>query len=89
MRWTGISEVNDEVCALLLYRSLANPVQYSAAMGTNGRSLYWGNIWVSLADKQVEYFTMIEDVFLEIPMPGESAKRVMNLQREVTFERVP
>ncbi len=89
MRWMGISEVNDEVCALLLYRSLANPVQYSAAMGTNGRSLYWGNIWVSLADKQVEYFTMIEDVFLEIPMPGESAKRVMNLQREVTFERVP
>lgn len=89
MRWMGISEVNDEVCALLLYRSLANPVQYGAMTGTNGRSLYWGNIWVSLADKQVEYFTMIEDVFLEMPMPGESAKRVMNLQRETTFEHVP
>ena len=89
MRWMGISEVNDEACALLLYRSLANPVQNSAAMGTNGRSLYWGNIWVSLTDKQVEYFTMIEDVFLEMPMPGDSANRVMNLQREVTFEHVP
>ena len=89
MRWMGISEVNGEVCALLLYRSLANPVQYSAMMGTNGRSLYWGNIWVSLEDKQIEYFTMVEDVFLEMPIPGESAKRVMNLQREVTFEHVP
>ena len=89
IRWTGISEMNGDLCAVLAFRSLANPVQYGAMTGTNGRSLYWGNIWVSLADKQVEQFTMIEDVFLEMPIPGKSAKHVMNLQREVTIEHVP
>ncbi|MEJ2721268.1 MAG: hypothetical protein P8181_09015 [bacterium] len=89
MRWMGISKVNGETCALLGYRSLANPVQYGAMAGTNGRSLYWGSICVSLEDKQVEYATMIEDVFLEMPVPGESAPRAMNLQREVTFEHMP
>ena len=88
MRWVGISEVNGELCALLQFRSLSNPVSHGNAMGLNGRSLYWGTICVSLEDKQVEYLTMIEDILLEIPNPGDSGKRITNLQREVTFDKI-
>jgi hypothetical protein len=83
MRWAGVSKVNGETCAVILYRSLANPVRQGAA-GPGGRSLYWGTIDVSLGDKQVQVFTMIEDVILEMP----AAPGAMNLQREVRFDRL-
>ena len=86
--WIGVSKMNDEPCALLQYRSFANPVE-SSGMNIEGRSLYWGCIWVSLDDKQVEYLTLFEDVIMEMPVPSVPGKRITNLQREVTIERVP
>lgn len=89
LKWTGISKMNNETCALFQYQSFSNPVKsISNAMTIEGRSLYWGNIWVSLEGKQIEYGTLNEDVMMEMTFTGNSEKKLLNMQREVIFEKV-
>jgi len=57
-------------------------------MNFQGRSHYWGDIWVSLEDKQIEYATLYEDVLLEFKLPGQQARQSMNPFRQATFEKV-
>jgi hypothetical protein len=57
-------------------------------MNFRGRSLYWGEIWVSMEDKQVEYAVMTEDVIFELKLNNSSPKQLLDLQREVTFSKI-
>ena len=86
--WTGISERNGENCAVIHYQSLCNPVEATQENPIVGRSLYWGLVWVSLVDKQIEYATLNEDLIFEITMPGGADKMLMNMQREFLFDKV-
>ncbi len=83
LSWIGISKMNNEVCALIHFESFTNPVK---SFGINGRSLYWGRIWVSLEDKQIEYGNLNEDVIMEI-MTSSQNKKFLNIQREVEFKK--
>lgn len=80
--WSGITEHNGETCALVEYYSLYNPMVTKSEDGAKAyaRSLYWGEFWISLEDKQVEYSKMIEDVF---HFGGEP----MNMQRVIVFDK--
>lgn len=84
LSWIGISEMNDEVCALIHFESFSNPVK---SFGINGRSLYWGRIWVSLVDKQIEYGKLNEDVNMEV-VTSSQKKKFINIQREVEFIKI-
>jgi len=84
MTWIGISKMNDEICALIQFESFVNPAK---SFGIFGRSLYWGRIWVSLKDKQIEYAKLNEDVIMEITSSPDS-KKFLNIQREVSFEKL-
>lgn len=65
--WTGISEKNNEICALIHYQGMYNPVDSDTeAMKINGRSCFWGDVWVSFEDKDIEYATMYEDLVFKI-----------------------
>lgn len=89
LKWTGISKMNEKICALIHYQSFSNPVvSISNSMAIKGRSLYWGCISVSLEGKQIEYGTLNEDVMMEMTSPSNSGKRLLNMQREVIFEKV-
>jgi hypothetical protein len=55
-------------------------------MSFKGRSLYWGELWISLEDKQLEYAYMIEDVIFKLKTAQSEQGNLLNLQREVTFE---
>ncbi|HER00123.1 MAG TPA: hypothetical protein ENO22_12360 [candidate division Zixibacteria bacterium] len=86
--WVGVSELNNELCAVIDYESFVNPVNSSSpGMTVQGRSLYWGIIYISLEDKQIEYATMNEDVIMEITTLTNPENRV-NIQREVKFEKL-
>jgi hypothetical protein len=88
LTWVGVSKLNDELCAVIDYESFVNPVNSSSpGMTVQGRSLYWGIIYISLEDKQIEYATMNEDVIMEITTLTNPEKR-MNIQREVKFEKL-
>ena len=86
--YTGVSQRNGEKCATIEYRTFNNPLEVNYEnMDMKGRSHYWGTIWVSLEDKQVEHAVLYEDVVMEILLPGQTTKTVMNATREISYER--
>jgi hypothetical protein len=88
LTWVGLSKRNDEICALIQYQAFMN--KFTTSMGSmsfQGRSHYWGDIWVSLSDKQIEYATLYEDVLVEFKLPGQGSKQVMGILRKGTFEK--
>ena len=89
LTWTGVSFRNGENCAIIDYRTLRNPLEVSSdAMEMKGRSHYWGTIWVSLEDKQIEHAVLYEDVIMEILFPGQTQKQLLNATREITVKKV-
>lgn len=89
LTWTGISEMNGELCALIEYRTFNNPLEFSSEeTDMKGLSHYWGNIWVSLEDKQIEHATMLEIVSAEMSFPGQTNKQVMAITREIEVKKL-
>jgi len=86
--WIGVTKFNNEICAIIKFESLYNPLEMNKPeLSFRGRSLYWGEIWISLEDKQVEYATMVEDVIFELNLNKNNPKQLIDLQREVTFTK--
>ena len=85
IKWLGISRMNDELCILIHYNSFANPV---SAPFMKGRSLYWGQVWISMDDRDVECLTLNEDVILNTDGSTGSGNGIMNIQREVRFQKI-
>lgn len=89
LTYTGISLRNGERCATIEYRTMNNPLEVNyEGMDMKGRSHYWGTIWVSLEDKQIEHAVLFEDVILEMVLPGQTQKTIMNATREISFVKV-
>ena len=87
--WSGISKHNNEICAIVKFESLYNPVELdNAQMSVKGRSLYYGEMWISLTDKQVEYASMVEDVVMKLTGSMFPDEQLIDLQREIVFNKV-
>jgi len=87
--WTGITERNGEYCAVIEFRTMNNPLEFTDdGMSMKGRSHYWGTIWVSVEDKQVEHAVLFEDVVLEMNLPGQTGKQIIDAVREISFVKV-
>jgi len=53
LTWSAITKHNNEVCAVIKFESEYNPVKADTpGMSFKGRSLYYGEMWVSLEDRQ-------------------------------------
>lgn len=84
LTWLGISERNGEYCALIEYKTFNNPLEYAdGGLDMKGISHYWGNIWVSLQDKQVEHATLYESVTAEMKLPGQQNPQMMSITRDI------
>ncbi len=87
--WTGITERNGEYCAVIEFRTMNNPLEYAGdGMSMKGRSHYWGTIWVSVEDKQIEHAVLFEDVVMEMNLPGQTSKQIIDAVREISFVKV-
>jgi len=90
LKWIGQSRRNGQECALIQYQAFFNPIDLSiAGMTMKGRSDYWGEIWVSLTTKQIEYGTLYESVVADLQLPGQASPQLVNIFRIGTFEPVP
>lgn len=88
MVWNGLAIHSGEVCAEVAFHSLYNPVIIdNEQMTVKGRSLYYGEMWISLSDKQVERATMVEDVVMKLTSDAFPGEQLINLQREITFSK--
>ncbi len=89
LQWIGRSQRNGQDCALIRYQAFFNPIEITnGGMNLKGRSDYWGEIWVSLATKQIEYGTIYEVVVGEMKLPGQDTTQVINVFRQATLEPV-
>jgi hypothetical protein len=89
LEWIGRSQRNGQDCAVIAYEAFLNPLEVaSGGMTLEGRSNYWGQIWVSLATRQIEYGTLRETVVGEMKLPGQDTPRIIVVFRSGTFEPV-
>jgi hypothetical protein len=87
LEWIGRSQRNGQDCALIEYRAFLNPLEIvNGGMTLKGRSEYWGQIWVSLATKQIEYATLYENVGGELQLAGQNTPQVISVFRIGTLE---
>lgn len=85
---TGTSMRNGQNCAVVDYQAFFNPLRLELpAMTMNGRSHFWGQIWVSLAERQIEYATLYEDVLGEV-VQAQRPPVPTNVLRIGTMERI-
>ena len=89
LEYVGLSQRNGQQCAVIDYRAFLNPVQIAmSGMTMQARSDYWGEIWVSLATKQIQYATINEEVNGELKLPGQDAAQPLSVFRVGSFEPV-
>ncbi len=81
--WSGVTWHNNELCAVVKFESLFNPFNIDTIV--KGRSMYYGELWVSMQDKQIEHSIMVEDVVFNEYNPDE---KLFNMQRIVVFDKV-
>jgi len=87
LEWVGHSRRNGQECAVIDYRSCFKTQEIAnCGMSHQGRSDYWGEIWVSLATKQIEYATIYEHVAGEMKLPGQDAPQFLSVFRSGTLE---
>ncbi|MBN1694260.1 hypothetical protein JW879_02520 [candidate division WOR-3 bacterium] len=86
--WSGVAKKDGEECALLEFKSLSNPVESEKdVLSVKGRSCCWGSFWVSLNDHQIEYAVINEDLIMEMSVSGKPIGQVLNMQRELVFDK--
>ncbi len=72
IQWIGITVINGEICAIIKYYTMNNLLSVKTGdISVTGRSHYWGEVYVSLQDKEIEFATLFEDVITEVIMPGQ------------------
>jgi len=87
VEWTGISEIDDELCANIEYRSLNNKVEINMEqVKTKGTEQYWGNTRISLRTGQVLFAEMYSGTLQEAEVPGLKDKFVIKTVREIKVE---
>ncbi len=87
--WTGISVMNEKTCAVIEFLAMDNPIDFKTDfMQMKGRSHYWGTVWLSLSDKQIEYGVLHEDVNMDMKMAGQEKSQLMNTTRKIEFNKI-
>ena len=87
--WTGISAMNDELCAVIEYRAIDNKVEISmAGLKTKGTEQYWGTVWVSLKTRLIESAVMYGGTIQEIEVTGLTDKFLVKTIRELWVDKI-
>lgn len=89
LTWIGITEKNGEVCAIIKYSVMNNPVKVKTDFITmTGRSHYWGEVYVSLSDKQIEYVSLSEDVITDVSISGQANNILGYTVRNISLSKI-
>jgi hypothetical protein len=87
--WTGISAINDELCAVIDFRALDNKIEMSLdAMNTKGTEQYWGTVNISLNSRLIESAVMYGGTIQEIEIKGMENKFLVKTIRELWVDRI-
>ena len=83
LTWKGLTKTNDKLCAVIDFTAYNNPLEIDMQnFKMKGRSHYWGTIYVSLTDKQIEYASMHEDVMMDMNSNMINAFRMITVTKK-------
>jgi hypothetical protein len=89
LTWTGISIMNNELCGVLEYRAVDNKIGMDMdQISTKGTEQYWGNTWVSLKTRRIEFAELYGGTIQEIEIKGMPNKFLVKTIRELWVERI-
>jgi hypothetical protein len=87
--WTGISAIDDELCAVIEYNSIDNKVEISIEnIKTKGTEQYWGTVWVSLETRLIGRAVMYSGTIQEVEETGMDYKFLVKTIRELWVEKI-
>jgi hypothetical protein len=87
--WTGISLMNNKMCAVMEYRAIDNKLKITMEqINTSGTEQYWGTTWISLENKLIEYAEMYGGTIQEIEVKGLKDKLLIKTIRELWVEKI-
>lgn len=87
--WTGLSAINDELCAIIEFRATDNLLKLDMpGLKSNGTEQYWGTIWVTLKTQQIARAEMYGGTAQELIIPGQEGKLRMKTIRELWVEKI-
>ena len=89
LTWIGITEKNNELCAIIKYSVMNNPLKLETDyIKMSGRSHYWGEVYVSLSDKQIEYAALSEDVVTDVSIKGQEGNILGYTVRNISLLKI-
>ncbi len=87
--WSGISQMNNELCAVIEYRAIDNLLEINMdQVKGKGTEQYWGTTWISLKTKLIEYAEMYSGTIQEIQLKGMDNKFLVKTIREVDVRKI-
>lgn len=91
--WKGVSLMNNELCALVDFRAMDNPLSVNLKMGEKdfslkGTSHYWGTVYLSLNEKRFEYVELLENVMMEIRWSDQPASQYVYTTRLMKVKKL-
>jgi len=89
LTWIGTTQKNKQACAIIKFSVMNNPLTMNSEhLKLKGRSHYWGNIYVALDSKQIEYAELYEDVIMNLKMTGQDESQHLNTIRTIFVEKI-
>lgn len=87
--WTGVTKKNGKLCAIIQFNSMNNPLNFNTNnTKIKGRTHFWGNIYVSLSDKQIEYGGLQEDLLMDVLLNGQEPTIKAYTTRKLSLEKI-
>ena len=93
LNWKGVSLINNELCALIDFRAMDNPLVCDIKIGEKdfslkGTSHYWGTVYLSLEEKKFEYVELLENVMMEIKWSDQPNSQYVYTTRLMKVEKI-
>jgi hypothetical protein len=93
LTWKGISLVNNQLCGLIDFRAMDNPLEVNMKMAgkdfsLKGVSHYWGTVYISLTEKSLEYTELLESVTMEMKWSDQPTSQYVYSTRFMTVEKI-
>ncbi len=89
IRWTGISEMNHELCAVIEYRAIDNLLEINMdQIKGKGTEQYWGTTWISLKTGLIEFADTYSGTIQEIQVKGMDNKFLAKTIREIRVDKI-
>ena len=92
LTWKGISEVNGQMCGLIDFCAMDNPLEVNMKMNgkdfsMKGVSHYWGTVYISLTVKSLEFTELREVVTMEMKW-GDQPSNYVYTNRLMIVEKI-